>query len=168
MNTRDMFQEFLRYVSKDRHSDNKVVLKRMSVEEMKKNEVYLSEEEFRKLKSHQRIISFSKFIDDVKAFKRDLNNRVFDLRLASTICKEVKEFILNEYIIKYGAMHELTDNGKGLRLREVSDINNLSDELLERLMIIVTAPTDLNEGRLILRSLNIVPDGKDKYYKEVM
>ena len=59
MNTRDMFQEFLRYVSKERHSDNKVVLKRMSVEEMKKNEIYLSEEEFRKLKSHQRIISFS-------------------------------------------------------------------------------------------------------------
>ena len=56
----------------------------------------------------------------------------------------------------------------GLKLREISDINNLSDGTLERLMIIVTAPSDLNEGRLILRSLNIVPDGKDEYYKEVM
>ena len=168
MDTKSMFQEFLKYVSNDRNSNNKVVLKRMSVDEMKRNDVFLSEEEFRKLKSHQRIISFSKFIDDVKAFKRDLNNRVFDLRLASTICKEVKEFILNEYIIKYGAMHELTDNGKGLKLREISDINNLSDELLERLMIIVTAPTDLNEGRLILKSLNVIPDGKDEYYKEAM
>lgn len=141
----------------------------LSRAEMIAENIYVTTENFMKLRENEKPAFFSEHLDSVEAYQLDPNNSMYRIAITSTLDIDVKVEIVNNLIVQaeYGAFI-MGNRDRDVIIDNVPAFNRLSDEQAVRAIMVANAPQDLQRGVSILKAVSIVPKGKEDYYKDVV